>query len=68
MSPSCWNASICDFVVGSKRMSMVFKLVPASLPFKPFCANTASAVLVSSNDMPTPAATEETADKAYFSS
>ncbi|CKF66230.1 Uncharacterised protein [Streptococcus pneumoniae] len=47
---------------------MVFKDVPASEPFNPFCANTAKAVAVSLNVKPAPAATADDADKPYLSS
>ena len=66
--PSLCISSVACFVCGERFMSIVFKDVPASDPFRPLLAKTAKAVLVSSKLMPTPAATAETAEREYFNS
>ena len=62
------KASICVFVFGIKLDNIVFREVPASEPFKPFCANTANVVFVSSKLTPAPEATAEHIDNAYLNS
>ncbi len=68
MSPRSFIWLYASLVVGFNLISIVFKDVPASEPFKPFCANTARVVAVSLNVIPAPAATADDAAKPYFSS
>ncbi|CAB3440204.1 hypothetical protein GPEKOOIF_03007 [Listeria monocytogenes] len=66
LNPRASNCCHAAFVVGCNLCSIVFREVPASEPFKPFCANTANIVDVSSNERPTPLATAETCCKDIF--
>ena len=68
MIPSSLIIFVCALVCGCKFINIVLRDVPASEPLRPFCANTAKALVVSLKESPSPLATGATAESPYFNS